>query len=80
MRLTTNELADLANMIDKGYITVTASGTALTSAQVAAGVLPAGAIAFVPSVSADWTSIPVPADVLDALDELGSRVAAGLGT
>ena len=80
LSLTNAELADIASMINKGYITVTASGTALTAAQVSAGYLPAGGVGFTPGISADWTSVPVPSDVLDALDELASRVAAGLGT
>jgi len=80
LNLTQSELDDLASMVTKGYMTVVAGSVTLTAAQISAGDLPSGGVEFTPEVSADWTSVPVPAEVADALNELAARVSAGLGT
>ena len=79
LALKAQEISDMADAIDGGYITVTTDEGNIVVASADVGNIISAEAKYIPTVNTDWVgdSIGVPDDVRDALDELAQRVTTG---
>ena len=79
LALRSQEISDMVDAVDGGYITVTTDEGNIVVASADLGNIIGAETKYIPTVNADWVgdSIGIPDDTRDALDELAQRVTAG---